>query len=128
MGPALNTACAQNAYTLADLGTWLSFRNRGALAVLVAGDPRLFNQYGVMLVNPAKYPHVKAADGQAFIDWLISPEGQKVIGDYKIEGQRSSSQCQPRYGTSLAPCSLTDQTASPGSVERRNALTRVAAL
>ncbi|HEX2510649.1 MAG TPA: extracellular solute-binding protein, partial [Microvirga sp.] len=76
MGPALNTASAQNAYVLSDRGTWLSFTNRGDLAVLVAGDRRLFNQYGAMLVNPAKHPHVKAADGRAFVDWLVSPEGQ----------------------------------------------------
>jgi tungstate transport system substrate-binding protein len=88
MGPALNTASAQNAYVLSDRGTWLSFTNRGDLAVLVAGDRRLFNQYGAMLVNPAKYPHVKAADGRAFVDWLVSPEGQKAIADYKIDGQQ----------------------------------------
>lgn len=88
MGPALNTASAQNAYLLADRGTWLSFKNRGELAILVEGDQRLFNQYGVMLVNPAKHPHVKAAEGQAFIDWLVSPEGQKAIADYKIEGEQ----------------------------------------
>jgi tungstate transport system substrate-binding protein len=88
MGPALNTASAQNAYVLSDRGTWLSFKNRGDLAVLVAGDPRLFNQYGAMLVNPAKHPHVKAADGRAFVDWLVSPEGQKAIADYKIDGQQ----------------------------------------
>ena len=88
MGPALNTASAQDAYLLADRGTWLSFKNRGDLAVLVEGDRRLFNQYGVMLVNPAKHPHVKAAEGQSFIDWLVSPEGQAAIADYKIEGQR----------------------------------------
>jgi tungstate transport system substrate-binding protein len=88
MGPALNTASAQNAYVLSDRGTWLSFRNRGELAILVEGDRRLFNQYGVMLVNPAKHPHVKAADGQAFIDWLVSPEGQKAIADYKIDGEQ----------------------------------------
>ena len=87
MGPALNTASAQNAYVLSDRGTWLSFRNRGELAILVEGDRRLFNQYGVMLVNPAKHPHVKAADGQAFIDWLVSPEGQQAIADYKIDGE-----------------------------------------
>ncbi|HEX5867558.1 MAG TPA: substrate-binding domain-containing protein [Beijerinckiaceae bacterium] len=87
MGPALNTASAENAYVLADRGTWLSFKNRGELAVLVEGDQRLFNQYGVMLVNPAKHPHVKAADGQAFIDWLVSGEGQKAIAEYKIDGQ-----------------------------------------
>lgn len=88
MGPALNTASAQNAYVLADRGTWLSFKNRGDLTILVAGDQRLFNQYGVMLVNPAKHPHVKAAEGQAFIDWLVSPEGQKAIADYKIGGEQ----------------------------------------
>ncbi len=88
MGPALNTASAQNAYLLADRGTWLSFKNRGELALLVEGDRRLFNPYGVMLVNPAKHPHVKATDGQRFVDWLVSPQGQKAIADYKIEGQQ----------------------------------------
>jgi tungstate transport system substrate-binding protein len=87
MGPALNAASAINAYVLADRGTWLSFKNRGDLAVLAEGDRRLFNQYGVMLVNPAKHPHLKAADGQAFIDWLVSPEGQIAIADYKIGGE-----------------------------------------
>jgi tungstate transport system substrate-binding protein len=88
MGAALNTASASNAYVLADRGTWLAFKNRGDLDILVAGDQRMFNQYGVMLVNPAKHPHVKKELGQAFIDWLISPEGQKAIADYKIEGQQ----------------------------------------
>ncbi len=88
MGPALNTAAATNAYVLSDRGTWLSFKNRGDLAIVVEGDQRLFNQYGVMLVNPAKHPHVKAAEGQAFIDWLISAEGQKTIADYKIGGEQ----------------------------------------
>jgi tungstate transport system substrate-binding protein len=88
MGPALNTASAQNAYVLADRGTWLSFKNRGDLAILVEGDEQLFNQYGVMLVNPAKHPHVKVNEGQAFIDWLVSPEGQKSIADYKIDGEQ----------------------------------------
>jgi len=87
MGAALNTASAANAYVLADRGTWLSFKNRGDLDILVAGDKRLFNQYGVILVNPEKHPHVKKALGQAFIDWLVSPEGQKAIADYKINGQ-----------------------------------------
>src|SRR5216117_1908956 len=87
MGAALNTASASNAYVLADRGTWLSFKNRGDLAIAVAGDKRLFNQYGVMLVNPEKHPHVKKALGQAFIDWLVSPEGQNAIADYKINGQ-----------------------------------------
>ena len=88
MGAALNMAAAANAYVLADRGTWLSFKNRGALAVLVEGDRRLFNQYGVMLVNPAKHPHVKAAAGQAFIDWLISSDGQTTIAAYKIGGEQ----------------------------------------
>src|SRR6202030_1055543 len=79
MGAALNTASAMNGYVLADRGTWLSFKNRGDLDILVAGDKRLFNQYGVMLVSPTKHPHVKKDLGQAFIDWLISPEGQKAI-------------------------------------------------
>ena len=88
MGPALNTAAAMNAYILADRGTWLSFKNRGDLAIAVQGDPRLFNQYGVMLVNPTRHPHVKAAMGQAFIDWLISPQGQQAIADYRINGEQ----------------------------------------
>ncbi len=88
MGPALNIAASSNAYVLADRGTWLSFRNRGELAILVEGDRRLFNQYGVMLVNPAKHPHVKVAAGQKFIDWLVSPPGQGVIAAYKINGQQ----------------------------------------
>jgi tungstate transport system substrate-binding protein len=88
MGAALNTASASNAYTLADRGTWLSFKNRGDLAIVVDGDNKLFNQYGVILVDPAKHPHVKKELGQAFIDWLISPEGQKAIADYKINGEQ----------------------------------------
>ena len=88
MGAALNTASAMNAYVLSDRGTWISFGNRGELDILIEGDKRLFNQYGVMLVNPDKYPHVKKEDGQAFIDWLISPEGQATIANYKIEGQQ----------------------------------------
>jgi tungstate transport system substrate-binding protein len=88
MGAALNTASAANAYVLADRGTWLSFKNRGDLAIVVEGDKRLFNQYGVILVNRAKYPHVKTELGQAFINWLISPEGQQAIADYKINGEQ----------------------------------------
>jgi tungstate transport system substrate-binding protein len=88
MGPTLNTAAGMDAYALTDRGTWLSFRNRADLVVLVEGDKKLFNQYGVMLVNPAKHPHVKRQLGQRFIDWLISPEGQRAIADYKIEGQQ----------------------------------------
>ena len=84
MGPALNTASSMNAYILADRGTWLSFKNRGDLAILVEGDQRLFNQYGVMLVNPDKHPSVKKELGQMFVDWVISPEGQKAISDYKV--------------------------------------------
>ncbi len=87
MGPALNIASSSSAYLLADRGTWLNFRNRGDLAVLVEGDKRLFNQYGVMRVNPAKHPHVKTADGQKFVDWVVSPAGQNVIAGYKIGGE-----------------------------------------
>jgi tungstate transport system substrate-binding protein len=87
MGPALNTASAMNAYVLADRGTWLSFRNRGELALLVEGDRRLFNPYGVMLVNPERHKHVKKEMGRAFIDWLVSTEGQRAIADYKIGGE-----------------------------------------
>jgi tungstate transport system substrate-binding protein len=88
MGPALNIAASAGAYVLADRGTWLSFKNRADLAVLVEGDSRLFNQYGVMLVNPAKHPQVKVAQGQKFIDWLVSPAGQGVIANYRINGQQ----------------------------------------
>jgi tungstate transport system substrate-binding protein len=88
MGAALNTASASNAYVLADRGTWLAFKNRGDLDILVAGDKRMFNQYGVILVNPAKHPHVKKELGQAFIDWLVSPEGQKAIASYKVGGEQ----------------------------------------
>lgn len=88
MGPALNSASAMNGYILADRGTWISFKNRGDLTILVQGDPKLFNQYGVMLVNPARFPHVKKAEGQAFIDWLISKNGQDVIASYKIDGEQ----------------------------------------
>jgi len=88
MGAALNMASASNAYVLSDRGTWLAFQNRGDLAIVVEGDKRLFNQYGVMLVNPAKHPTVKKDLGQQFIDWLISPQGQKTIAGYKINGQQ----------------------------------------
>ena len=88
MGPALNMASSTGAYVLADRGTWLNFKNRGDLTVLVEGDQRLFNQYGVMLVNPAKHPQVKVAEGQKFVDWLISPAGQAVIAGYKIGGEQ----------------------------------------
>jgi len=88
MGAALNTASAMNGYVLSDRATWLSFRNRGDLDILVEGDRRLFNQYGIMLVNPERHPHVKKADGQAFIDWITGPEGQKAIADYQINGQQ----------------------------------------
>jgi tungstate transport system substrate-binding protein len=88
MGAALNTASAANAYVLADRGTWLSFKNKGELAIVVQGDKRLFNQYGVMLVNPKKHPQVKKELGQQFIDWLVSSEGQKAIADYKINGEQ----------------------------------------
>jgi len=88
MGAALNTASASNSYVLTDRGTWLSFKNRGDLDIVVEGDDKLFNQYGVILVNPAKHAHVKAALGQQFIDWLVSAEGQKAIADYKINGEQ----------------------------------------
>jgi len=88
MGPALNTAAGMNAYILSDRGTWLSFKNRGDLTIVVEGDKRLFNQYGVMLVNPQKHPNVKKEWGQAFVDWLISPAGQQAIAGYKIGSQQ----------------------------------------
>jgi len=88
MGPALNTAAAMNAYLLSDRATWLAFNNRGELAILVQGDRRLMNQYGVMLVNPEKHPSVKRDDGQAFINWVVSPEGQTAIAGYKIGGEQ----------------------------------------
>lgn len=88
MGATLNTSAAMDSYTLTDRGTWLNFRNRGSLEILVEGDPRLFNQYGVTLVNPRKHPGVKATLGQAFIDWLLSPEGQAAIAGYKINGDQ----------------------------------------
>jgi len=88
MGPALNIASSANAYVLADRGTWLSFKNRGELAVLVEGDRRLFNQYGVIVVNPARHPHVKVALAQKFADWLVAPAGQAVIANYKINGEQ----------------------------------------
>jgi tungstate transport system substrate-binding protein len=88
MGPALNTASGMNAYILADRGTWLSFKNRGELAIMVEGDRRLFNQYGIILVNPAKHLGVKREMGQAFIDWIISSEGQEAIAACKIGGEQ----------------------------------------
>jgi tungstate transport system substrate-binding protein len=88
MGPALNTAAAMSGYILADRGTWISFKNRGDLAIAVEGDKRLFNEYGVMLVNPAKHPNVKKDLGQVFVDWVISPEGQRAIAGYKIGGEQ----------------------------------------
>jgi tungstate transport system substrate-binding protein len=88
MGPALNLAAQSNAYALTDRGTWLAFKNRGDLAIVVEGDQRLFNQYGVMLVSPAKHPHVKKDLGQAFVDWVVSPKGQEAIAAYKIEGEQ----------------------------------------
>jgi tungstate transport system substrate-binding protein len=88
MGPALNTASSMDAYILSDRATWLNFRNRGELGIVIEGDNRLFNQYGVILVNPARHPHVKAADGRKFIDWLVSDTGQKAIAGYKIGGEQ----------------------------------------
>ena len=88
MGASLNTASSMNGYILTDRGTWISFKNRGNLAVLVEGDKRLFNQYGVILTNPARHPNVKKDLGQQFIDWIVSPEGQKAIAEYKIGGEQ----------------------------------------
>ncbi len=88
MGPALNIASSSGAYLLADRGSWLNFKNRADLAILVEGDQRLFNQYGVLLVNPARHPHVKAAQGQKFVDWLVSAPGQALIASYKIGGEQ----------------------------------------
>jgi tungstate transport system substrate-binding protein len=87
MGPTLNTAAGMDAYALTDRGTWLSFKNRQNLEILVQGDERLFNQYGVMLVNPARHPHVKERDARAFIDWLTGPQGQQAIAEYKLGGE-----------------------------------------
>jgi tungstate transport system substrate-binding protein len=88
MGPTLNTAAGMEGYSFADRGTWLSFKNRRNLKIVIEGDPKLFNQYGIMLVNPAKHPNVKKEMGQAFVDWVISPEGQKIIAEYKIGGEQ----------------------------------------
>jgi tungstate transport system substrate-binding protein len=88
MGAALNTASASNAYVLADRGTWISFKNKGDLLIAMEGDKRLFNQYGVMLVNPAKHPNVKKDLGQQFVDWLVSTEGQKAIATYTVNGEQ----------------------------------------
>jgi tungstate transport system substrate-binding protein len=87
MGATLNIAAGMNAYTLTDRGTWLSFRNRRDLEILVEGDPPLFNQYGIMLVNPAKHPHVRVKEARALIDWITSPAGQRAIGDFTVKGQ-----------------------------------------
>jgi tungstate transport system substrate-binding protein len=88
MGATLNTASGLDGYTISDRGTWISFKNKGRLAIVAEGDPRLFNQYGVILVNPAKHAHVKAEDGQAFVDWLISDQGQKAIAAFQLEGEQ----------------------------------------
>lgn len=88
MGPTLNVAAGMSAYTLTDRGTWLGFGNRGTLRILVEGDERLFNQYGVILVDPARHPHVKAAEARAFADWLVSPEGQNAIASFRIGGEQ----------------------------------------
>ena len=99
MGPTLNTAAAQAAYAMTDRGTWLSFRNRESLRLVVEGDALLFNQYGVMLVNPARHAHVKREDGQLFIDWIVSPAGQAAIASYKINGEQlffpNAAQAEP---------------------------------
>ncbi len=105
MGPTLNTASGMNAYTLTDRATWISFKNRGELAIAVEGDRRLFNQYGVILVNAAVHPHVKSDLGQAFVDWLISPTGQLAIADYKVNGEQlffPGADPRPRFPTRVA--------------------------
>jgi len=89
MGATLNTAVAMEAYSLSDRATWLKFRNKGDLDIVVEGDPRLYNQYGIILVNPKKYPHVKVREGKAFMDWLLSAEGQKAIAGYRIKGHQA---------------------------------------
>jgi tungstate transport system substrate-binding protein len=89
MGATLNTASGMNAYALTDRATWVKFGNKGELELLVEGDGRLFNPYGVILVNPDRFRHVKAAEGQEFIDWLLSGQGQRLIADYRIDGQRA---------------------------------------
>jgi tungstate transport system substrate-binding protein len=102
MGATLNTAAELEAYSLADRGTWISFQNKGDLAILFEGDPALFNPYGVILVSPEKHPHVKAEAGRRFIDWLISPEGQAAIAGYEIDGQQlffPNAESLPRTGT-----------------------------
>ncbi len=111
MGATLNVAVGKHAYTLTDRGTWLSFQNRGDLAVLFEGDPRLFNQYGVMLVNPARHPHVKEAEGRAFIEWLTSPEGQAAIAAFRIGGTQLFF---PNYHAS-APPSAAPPSPEPGT-------------
>jgi tungstate transport system substrate-binding protein len=88
MGPALNIAASSGSYVLADRGTWLSFKNRADLAVVVEGDKRLFNQYGVMVVSPAKFPNLNSTDAQKFVDWVTSPAGQSTIASYKIGGEQ----------------------------------------
>jgi tungstate transport system substrate-binding protein len=88
MGATLNASVGMGAYTMTDRATWIAFKNKGDFKILVEGDKKLFNQYGVMLVNPKKYPHVKVKEGQAFIDWLLSPEGQAIIAAYKVKGQQ----------------------------------------
>lgn len=89
MGATLNTASGMNAYTMSDRATWLNFGNKGELQILLEGDERLFNQYGIILVNPERHSHVKAEMGQAFIDWVLSDEGQQAIGEYQIQGQQA---------------------------------------
>ncbi len=97
MGPALNMASALNGYALTDRGTWLAFRNRGGLAIVVEGDRRLFNQYGVMVVNPARHPHVKHASAKVFADWIVSAAGQAAIAEFKIGGEQAFfPNAQPR--------------------------------
>jgi tungstate transport system substrate-binding protein len=107
MGPTLNTASAMNAYALTDRGTWLAFKNRGDLEIVVEGDRSLFNQYGAMLVNPARHPHVKKPEAEAFLDWLVSAEGQQAIASYKIGGEQLFfPNARQTRKSSLAPASV----------------------
>ncbi len=106
MGAALNTSGAMSAYVLADRGTWISFKNKGDLEIAVEGDAKLFNQYGIMLVNPAKHPAVKKDLGQAFVDWITSAEGQNAIRSYKIEASSCSSRTSTPINNRRKPVDL----------------------
>ena len=127
MGPTLNTAAAMDGYTLSDRGTWLSFKNKQNLTIVAEGDRRLFNQYGVMLVSPAKHPHVKQDLGRKFIDWLISADGQKTIADYKISGAQlffpnAKSSHHERHARTSSPSAIRASSRSPSSAPIRGVM------